>query len=90
MAAPERSNGVSTWWRFVNSPSVRAAPYQLVFGGVFALAVALFLSVAALFFGFRIRGPDSGTLASALGFFLLGILAIYGGIRRIRANAKKQ
>ena len=81
MVAPDRPKGFLGWLRFLGLPSFRAAPYQMIFIGGFAVAIGLSVTVAALFFGFPVP------LWGPFGLFVLGALGISGGIWRIKDEA---
>ena len=83
MAAPERPKGLLGWLRFLGEPSVRAAPYQMVFISGFVVALGLTLVVVTFFFDSRIP-----VLGLSPGLLLLGALGIYGGLHRIKNDAK--
>jgi hypothetical protein len=82
MSAPERPKGFLAWWRLLNAPSVRAAPYQMIFIGGFVIALGLLLAVDALFFDKRVA------ILGPVGLLILGALGIFGGFWRIRDDAK--
>jgi hypothetical protein len=83
MAVPERPKGFLAWWRLLNSRSVAAAPYQMIFIGGFVITIGLSLIVATLVLDFRVP-----ILAPAVGLLVVGALGIYGGFWRIKNDAK--
>lgn len=89
METPHPPKGVREWLAFANTPARAASNYELFFGGVFALACGLFLSIEILFFGLvATSGPTWGFPFVAAMFLFVGAITTLGGLLGIRVYAK--
>jgi hypothetical protein len=89
MDTPRPPKGLREWLAFANSPARAASYYKLFFGGGFALACGLFLTVEILIFGVvTTGGPTWGLPFVAVMFLFLGAITTLGGILGIRDYVK--